>query len=94
LRLFINNNNKRGIWYGYEIDSNIHLFRVPLRLLERRSDWAKKSSRTDQCQTGSGTKLTTKSGTTLREDTGEEQSSASERTSHTFSQPLGPVVHV
>jgi len=49
-------------------------FRDLSRLSERRWDWQKRSSRTDQCPTGSDTRLTTKSGTTQREETGEEQS--------------------
>ena len=54
------------------------LYRVPLRHSERRSGWPRRSSRTDLFQTGSDTRLTTKLGTTLRGETGEEPSLASE----------------
>ena len=57
-----------------------HYCRDRLRRSERRSDSPRRLSRTGLCLTGSDTRLTTKSGTTLRGETGEEPSSRSERT--------------
>lgn len=54
-------------------------FRVLLRLLERRLEWQKRSNKIAPCQTGLDTRLTIKSDTMPREDTGEEQSSSSEQ---------------
>ena len=54
------------------------MYRVLLRLSERRLEWAKRLSRTGQCPTGLDTRLTTKSDIMRREDIGEEPSSSSE----------------
>ena len=57
----------------------IFAYRDLLRHSARRLGWLRRSNRTDLCQTGLGTRLTTRSGTTLRGETGGEQSWSSEQ---------------